>query len=214
MHYAGLIPAGPGKSHQSLRDASLMAAIPGVAVVHPCNGAETRALLEWAVLEAKESVAVRLAIGPSPRTIELPDDYRIAPGVGVTLREGADGVIVSYGPVMLHEALTAAELLARDGVDVGVVAMPWLDRVDPAWLAATCQGVGDVLVVEDHAPVGALGDTLRRALAALPDPPRLDVAGVEGWPACGTPAEALAHHGLDGASLAARVARSLPRATA
>ena len=35
MHYAGLIPAGPGKSHQSLRDASLMAAIPGVTVVHP-----------------------------------------------------------------------------------------------------------------------------------------------------------------------------------
>ncbi len=121
MHYAGLIPAGPGKSHQSLRDASLMAAIPGVAVVHPCNGEETRALLEWAVLEATESVAVRLAIGPSPRTIELPDDYRVAPGVGVTLREGADGLIVSYGPVMLHEALTAAELLAQGGVDVGVV---------------------------------------------------------------------------------------------
>ena len=28
MHYAGLVPAGPGKSHQSLRDASLLAAIP------------------------------------------------------------------------------------------------------------------------------------------------------------------------------------------
>ncbi len=72
MHYAGLIPAGPGKSHQSLRDASLMAAIPGVTVVHPCNGEETRALVEWAVLEATESVAIRLAIGPSPRRIELP----------------------------------------------------------------------------------------------------------------------------------------------
>ena len=68
MHYAGLIPAGPGKSHQSLRDASLMAAIPGVTVVHPCNAEETRAIVEWAVLEAPESVAIRLAIGPSPRT--------------------------------------------------------------------------------------------------------------------------------------------------
>ena len=214
MHYAGLVPAGPGKSHQSLRDASLMAALPGVTVVHPCNSEETRALLEWAVLDAPESVALRLAIGPSPRRIELPVGHRPAPGVGVTLREGTDAVLVSYGPVMLHEALTAAELLAADGIAAGVVGMPWLDRVDPAWLADALGGVREVLVVEDHAPVGALGDTLRRALATFPDPPALDVAGVEGWPACGTPPEALAFHGLDGASLAARVARSLAGATA
>ena len=88
--------------------------------------------------------------------------------------------------------------------------MPWLDRVDPEWLAATFTGVREVLVVEDHAPVGALGDTLRRAVAALPEPPAIQVAGVEGWPACGTPVEALRHHGLDGASLAERVALAVP----
>jgi transketolase len=210
MHYAGLVPAGPGKSHQSLRDASLMAAIPGVTVVHPCNAEETKALVEWAVLEASGSVAVRLAIGPSPRRIALPEGYRPTPGVGCTLREGADAMLVSYGPVMLHEALTAAELLAERGVEAAVVAMPWLDRVDEGWLADTLGGARDVLVVEDHAPVGALGDTIRRALASHPDPPAVRVVGVEGWPACGTPAEALRHHGLDGASLADRVALALP----
>ena len=30
LHYAGLIPAGPGKSHQSIRDVSLLAALPNV----------------------------------------------------------------------------------------------------------------------------------------------------------------------------------------
>ena len=80
MHYAGLIPAGPGKSHQSLRDVSLLAAMPGITVVHPCNAEETRALVEWAVVEADESVAIRLAIGPSPRRIELPAGYRPVPG--------------------------------------------------------------------------------------------------------------------------------------
>ena len=163
------------------------------------------------MLESTESVAIRLAIGPSPRRIELPESYRPAVGVGVVLREGSDGLLVSYGPVMLHEALTAAELLAERGIDVSVVNLPWLDRVDQTWLAETVAGVRDVLVVEDHAPVGALGDTLRRALASLPDPPTLDVVGVEGWPACGTPTEALRHHGLDGASLAERVALTLAR---
>ena len=50
-----------------------------MTVVHPCNATETRALVEWAVLEAPESVAIRLAIGPSPRKIELPEDYRRCP---------------------------------------------------------------------------------------------------------------------------------------
>jgi hypothetical protein len=35
--------------------------------------------------------------------------------------------------------------------------------------------------------------------------PRVTIVGVEGWPACGTPPEALRAHGLDGASLAERV---------
>jgi transketolase len=35
------------------------------------------------------------------------------------------------------------------------------------------------------------------------------VFGVEGWPACGTPVEALRLHGLDGASLADRIALAL-----
>src|SRR5207249_5967729 len=58
LHYAGLIPAGPGKSHQSVRDVSLLAALPNMVVVQPANSAETRALLQWAVEEAAENVAI------------------------------------------------------------------------------------------------------------------------------------------------------------
>ena len=44
LHYAGLIPAGPGKSHQSVRDISLLAALPNVAIVQPCSwGGDRRA---------------------------------------------------------------------------------------------------------------------------------------------------------------------------
>jgi transketolase len=211
LHYAGLIPAGPGKSHQSVRDISLLAALPGMTVVQPCNAAETRALVRWAVERADGDVAIRLAIGPSPRRIELPDLVTdrnlVAPGRGHVLLDGDDALLVSYGPVMLHEALSAAELLRADGRRVGVVAMPWLDVVDPGWLAEIVAPHADVFVVEDHAPVGGLGDTLRRELAAaeLDQGRRLHVLGVEGWPACGTPPEALAAHGLDGVSLAQRV---------
>ena len=203
-HYAGLIPAGPGKSHQSLRDVSLLAALPNMAVVQPANSAETRAFVEWAVADAVDSVAIRLAIGPSPRRIELPRDYRLTVGRGTVLVPGTDAVALAYGPVMLHETLTAAAALRARGVRLAVVDMPWLNRFDAAWLDETIGPFEHVFVVEDHAPVGALGDALRRELQRP-----VTVFGVEGWPACGTPVEALRFHGLDGRSLADRIASAL-----
>jgi transketolase len=199
LHYAGLIPAGPGKSHQSIRDISLLAALPNITIVQPGNADETRALVRWAVDDAAGNVAIRLAIGPSPRRLHLP---KAAVGRGAVIHDGTDALLLAYGPVMLHEALTAAELL--DG-RLQVVNMPWLNRVDVEWVSELAEPFGDVFVLEDHAPVGALGDSVRRAL----DGRAVTVFGVEGWPACGTPGEALRFHGLDGASLADRIALAL-----
>jgi transketolase len=202
LHYAGLIPAGPGKSHQSIRDVSLLGALPNMIVVQPANAEQTRALLRWAVNDASENVALRLAIGPSPRPL---DAGTVPFGAGSVLREGTDAALFAYGPVMLHEALGAAEALETRGTSVEVVNLPWLNRVDEHWLAELAEPFDELFVLEDHAPVGALGDSVRRALGAR----ELTVFGVEGWPACGTPAEALQHHRLDGSSLADRIAAAL-----
>lgn len=202
LHYAGLIPAGPGKSHQSLRDISLFGALPDMTIVQPGSSEEARSLLRWAVEEADGNVAIRLAIGPSPRRIELPSE--VSPGHGTLLREGDDALLLAYGPVMLHEALTASELLAERGFGLAVANMPWLNRFDPDWLGEISSWE-NVLVLEDHAPVGGLGDALLRELPGR----LLTVYGVEGWPACGTPPEALRAHGLDGESLAGRIAALL-----
>jgi transketolase len=206
-HYAGLIPAGPGKSHQSVRDISLLGALPNMLIVQPCNADEARQLTRWCVNHAQENCAIRLNIGPSPRKIQLPDDYRVEMGRGIALTEGTDALLFAYGPVMLHEALTAAQLLAERGVGLRVVNLPWLNRVDVAWLAATIASFREFVVLEDHAPVGGLGDYLLRTLTQnqFLAAHRVLIWGVEGFPACGTPPEALRFHRLDGVSLAERI---------
>ena len=74
-------------------------------------------------------------IGPSPRRLDLTHLPEL--GRGTVLRDGGDAVLLSYGPVMLNEALVAAENLAERGaLAVRVIAMPWLNRLDDAWLAA------------------------------------------------------------------------------
>jgi transketolase len=206
-NFAGLIPAGPGKSHQSIRDISLFGALPDVTILEPGCGVEARMIVDYAVNESPESVMIRLIIGPSPRDLQLPAGYQLTFGRGVTLRAGTDAVLFAYGPVMLHEALLASELLEPQGFGLKIVNMPWLNRVDAAWLAEVIGGCPIVAVLDDHAPVGGLGDYLLNALtqAGLINGRTFAKFAVEGYPACGTPAEALAYHRLDGASLAARV---------
>jgi len=213
-HYAGLIPAGPGKSHQSIRDISLLNALPDSLIIQPCNAVETKMALEYCVNQATENCFLRLAIGPSPRTIKLPPDYRLTEGRGVTLVDGHDAVLFAYGPVMLHEALIATETLAKQNFSLRVVNLPWLNRVDANWLTDTVSGAPLICVLEDHSPIGGLGDHLLPILVEQMEISRQQFRkfGVEGYPVCGTPVEALRHHGLDGASLAQRILRLSGRA--
>ena len=210
-HYAGLIPAGPGRSHQSLRDISLFGALPNCIVLQPCSAAETHMAVEYCVNQASEVCVLRMNIGPSPRRIQLPPDYTFTPGRGAVLTQGQDAIIFGYGPVMLHEALLASERLARNGFGLSVVNLPWLNRVDTAWLAEQVAPQREIYVIEDHAPVGGLGDHILNLLATdgLLAGRRFTKFAVEGFAACGTPQEALRYHGLDGATLVKRIERAL-----
>jgi transketolase len=206
-HYAGLIPAGPGKSHQSIRDISLFAALPNFEILQPCNAAETTMAVRYCVMGSSANCVLRLVIGPSPGALPLPADYRLTRGRGVALSDGKDAVLFAYGPVMLHEAMKACGILNRKGFSLKVVNMPWLNQTDGEWLAETVQECRRIVVVEDHAPIGGLGDQLLRVMNAkhLLGDRDYRCFGVEGFPACGTPPEALKFHGLDGESLARRI---------
>ena len=105
-HYAGLIPAGPGKSHQSLRDISLFGAL---AELHHHRALQCGrnsggpALVRPACDPDLHAAPDHLAVAAS--RFALPGNYRFTPGQGTVIREGADAVLFAYGPVMLNEAL-------------------------------------------------------------------------------------------------------------
>ncbi|HET9039774.1 MAG TPA: transketolase C-terminal domain-containing protein [Gemmatimonadales bacterium] len=206
-HFGGLIPAGPGKSHQSVRDISLFASLPDCTILQPCNAAETRMALEYLVERNGGVGVLRLAIGPSPRAIALPAGYTLTPGRGVALTQGGDTVVLAYGPVLLHEALGAAEMMAARGAGLTIVNHAWLNRVDPDWLAQLVAPYRRVCVVDDHSPVGGLADRVARTLAdhGLLEGREFLALGVEGYPACGAPGEVLKFHGLEAGTLAERL---------
>jgi transketolase len=113
--------------------------------------------------------------------------------------------------VLLNEAMGAAETLAGEGVELGVVDLPWLNRVDADWLAELAGRYPVLVLAENHFLEGGQGETVAAALAGLrlPDPPRLVRVGLGDIPRCGLNTEVLAAHGLDAAGLAARVREHL-----
>ncbi len=212
-HYAGLIPAGPGKSHQSLRDISLFGALTNMTILEPCNAIETRAALKWCIETAENSCMMRLIISPSPRNIALPEDYQLHWGRGTVLQEGEDAILFAYGPVMLNEALTAAELLKSMGFSLKVINMPWLNTVDHVWLKDVIKDCNHLFALDNHATFGGVGDNLINALtvSGAIQGRQLTKFGIDDIPACGTPPEALAFHRLDGKSLAERIRNTTDR---
>ena len=209
---AGLVPGGPGHSHQSVRDISALGAVPGMSLLEPFSESEVRAAVDWAVHRAPGSVYLRLVSVPWALGFDPPAIDELVPGQGTVLRSGADGLFVAAGPVMVTAAWHAAEELAGDGLEFGVTALPWLRDVDGAWLAEVAAGA-PIFCLDNHYLVGGQGDAVLAALAA--DAPeaaaRVRKIGVASIPKSGGNDEVLRAHGLDAESIAARVRATVSR---
>lgn len=209
---AGLLPGMPGHSHQAVRDIAALSAVPNLTLLEPSCEQEVALALRHCVTDAPGSSYLRLVSIPCAVPYRLPDDYRLTEGRGVTLRDGTDAVFISYGPVMLSEAWRAAEQLeTRHGLRVKLINLPWLNRIDAAWLRDAVQGCRWLFTLDDHYVAGGQGQMIAAAIArlGLMIPPQIHHFGVEEIPHCGQHDEVLRAHGLDAASLAAVVAERL-----
>lgn len=205
---AGLIPAAPGHSHQSLRDISALSSVPGLDIVEPCCPEEVRLLLEHLLRTPGRSGYLRLISVPWPVPFTYPATTLRA-GEGVVLREGTEAAIVTYGLIMTAEAYLAAERLVEGGIATKVIECPFLNRIDGRWFVDQLNGVRMLCTLDNHYVDGGFGDTLLSALvrAGASLPKHILRLGIDEVPACGQPAEVLRHHRLDSASLAERIRR-------
>jgi transketolase len=192
---AGIVPGGPGHSHQSVRDIALMGSVPGIACLEPATADEAGRCVEWAVHEADGPVYLRFVSVPWELGFDPPAAAPLVRGRGTVVREGSRAAVVCTGPVLVSQAWAAAERLG----DVAMIALPWLRDVDGAWLEAATGGA-PLLVLDNHVARGGQGDAVRAALGRP-----VAVHAVDGIPACGTNDEVLRYHGLDADGIVARL---------
>jgi len=198
---SGLLPAGPGHSHQAVRDIASISSCPGLIVVEPCCEQETKSIVNWAINEAKTSVYIRLVSVP----VEIPFEWNeqtCIPGQGIFVKFGTDMLIVSYGPMFLKHAYQVAEKLEKEqGISVAVMNFSWLNLIDTEWFESNVKSFNSIATIDNHYFEGGLGQKLNSVIAQQNIKAKVVNFAVNDIPKSGQPSEVLAHHGLDVDSL-------------
>jgi transketolase len=182
-----------GVTHQFFEDLGVLSSIPGITIICPADGAQTRKAV---IAAADVDGPVYIRVGSGKEAKVLPDDEPLIPGKARILAHlGDDVAVFSYGFV-LPRVLEAAEKLKRAGIGATVVEVHTLKPLDRATIVAVLRKTGCAITVEDHNVNGGLGSAIA-AVAGESYPCKVLRLGLKDrWPESGDPAVLLDEYGL------------------
>jgi 1-deoxy-D-xylulose-5-phosphate synthase len=155
---AGLVgPDGP--THHGVFDLTYLRPLPNLTVMAPGDATDVAAMLEWALhhdgptaIRYPKAIAETIARPAAP--VELCK--------AEVLHRGNDGTLIACG-TLLGACVAAAERLAADGFDFGVVNARFVKPLDTATIL---QAVGEsplVVTVEEGVLMGGFGSAVLEA---------------------------------------------------
>lgn len=207
----GGIVGADGETHQGIFDLSYLRMIPGFTVMAPKDEEELRCMIVTA-LAANGPVAVRFPRGKA-LGVELSAHPQPIPiGSWEMLREGTDAALLAVGP-LVHEALSAAEMLAQQGIHVAVINARFIRPLDEQMLLSIARKTPLLITLEENTTSGGFGGCVAEFLSRqASSAPQIRMLGL---PDCfvehGSIKELRARYGLDAASIAKQVAADLSK---
>jgi transketolase len=203
--HSGITVGEDGASHQALEDIALMRVLPGMTVIVPADGFETKQVIDT-IAEFQGPVYVRLGRSKVPPV--MPENYKFTIGKAFTWSIGKDATIVAIG-IMVAPALEAKEILANEGIDVGVINMSTIKPLDGESLLAAARKSKLILTAEEHSIIGGLGSAVSEFLSEH-HPVRIVKLGIKDTFGCsGSPKELIQLYGLSAGNMADAIKDSI-----
>ena len=159
--HGGISVGEDGGSHECIEDIALMRVIPGMTILVPCDGLETRkAVLAAAQMDGP--VYLRISRQPAPDVTREDTPFEI--GRACVLREGRDVCIMAIG-LMVAPALEAAEVLAGEGIQAEVVNMSSIKPLDRDYIRSASARFRSIVTAEEHSVLGGLAGAVSECIA-------------------------------------------------
>ena len=160
---AGLV-GDDGETHHGVFDVAYLNSIPNMTVLAPASFAELEVMLERALFCMEGPVAVRYPRGSEGRYMGTSGEEPAA-----ILRQGSDITLVAYG-TEINDVLEAVDLLERQGIQAEIVKLNQLTPLAPDLIELSVRKTGALLVAEEQAARGSVGQRLaaRLEVAGLP----------------------------------------------
>src|SRR5919197_300781 len=204
--HAGVSIGEDGPSQMALEDLAAFRAVWSSTVLYPCDANQTARLVAR-MADQEGIVYLRTTREKTPVLYSPDEDFTIG-GSRVLRQSDSDAVTLVGAGITLHQALEAADQLAKEGITARVIDLYSVKPIDAQTLRAAAAATGAIVTIEDHWPEGGLGEAVLSVFADEPERPRLTKLAVRDMPASAKPAEQLAAAGIDAAAIVA-AARAL-----
>jgi transketolase len=200
--YAGLFVGKNGASHQALEDIGIMRSIANMTVVQGADASETEQIVNFA---AEYDGPMYIRVGRDPRARLVPKDYKFKLGKSVTLKQGTDVTVITYGD-MVEDTLVAADSLEKKGVGVRVINMSSIKPIDTEAIVKAAEETGKIVTVDNHNIYGGIGSAVAEVVCEH-RPVRVKRIGVRDvFGKSGTEAEMQKKFGLRAEDIEAEIA--------
>lgn len=157
----GISPGENGGTHHALEDISIMRAMVDVIIAEPADSTSMR----WLVKNAAENYGMYYIRAERTTNSKIYDDgSEFEIGKANIIREGSDVTLIGEGAVMLDNAMTAAEMLEKEGISARVVDIFTIKPIDKETIAACAAETGAIVTCENHSITGGLGTAVADAL--------------------------------------------------
>ena len=151
--------AGQLGAQHSMAFESMYASIPGLKVISPSNGYDAKGLLKSAIQDPDPIVFMESEMMYSDNC-EIPDEeYYISIGKAEVKREGTDCTIVSFSK-MMKVTLSAADELAKDGVQCEVIDLRTIRPLDIDTIVNSVKKTNRLVIVEESWPFGSIASEI------------------------------------------------------
>jgi len=205
--HGGVTVGEDGASAQCLEDFAIMRVLPHMKVICPADYIEAKKATR-AIANAFGPFYMRTSRAPLPIITKEEDQFVI--GKANVLRAGKDATVIACG-VMVTEALSAAEKLKAEGIDLKVVNMHTIKPIDAQMIISSAKETGAIVTAEEHQLAGGLGSAVAEVLAQQYPCP-VEMVGVkDSFGESGTPAQLLAHYGLKDVNIVEAVKKVISR---